>query len=59
MQVTGEQVSWCSKQYTLQNAHEWNVIKLEDVDSILDCDTLDIFDILYSLVSPESINLIT
>ncbi len=27
----------------LQNAHKWNVIKLEDVDSILDCDTLDIF----------------
>ncbi len=43
----------------LQNAHKWNVIKLEDVDSILDCDPLDIFDILYSLVSPESINLIT
>ncbi len=53
MQVTGEQVS-----IPIQNAHKWNVIKLEDVDSILDCDRLDIFDILYSLVSPERINLI-
>ncbi len=40
----------------IQNAHKWNVIKLEDVDSILDCDRLDIFDILCSLVSPERIN---
>ncbi len=33
----------CSKQYTKQNAHEWNDIKLDDVDPILDCDRLDIF----------------
>ncbi len=42
----------------IHNAHTWNVIKLGDVDSILDCDRLDIFHILYSLVSPEIINLI-
>ncbi len=47
-----------TKQYTIQNAHKWNDIKLEDVDSILDCDRLDIFYNLYSLVSPERINLI-
>ncbi len=29
----------------IQNAHKWNGIKLEDVDSILDCDRLDIVDI--------------
>ncbi len=43
----------------IQNTHKWNVIKLEDVDSILDCDRVDIFYNLYSLVSPEIINLIT
>ncbi len=35
----------------IQNTHKWKVIKLEDVDSILDCDRVDIFDNLYSLVS--------
>ncbi len=39
-------------------AHKLNVIKLEDADSILDCDRVDIFYNLYSLVSPERINLI-
>ncbi len=53
-----KQVSGCSKHYTIQNAHKWNDIKLEDVDSILDCDRLDIFYNLYSLVSPERIKLI-
>ncbi len=48
----------CSKQYTIQNAHKWNDIKLDDVDSILDCDRLDIFYNLYSLVYPERIKLI-
>ncbi len=41
------------KQYTIQNAHECNDIKLDDVDSILDCDRLDIFYNIYRLVSPE------
>ncbi len=51
MQAHVNQVRWCSKQYTIQNAHKWNDIKLEDVDSILDCDRLDIFYNLDSLVS--------
>ncbi len=42
----------------IQNAHTWNGIKLEDVDSILDCDRVDRFDNLYSLVSTEMINMI-
>ncbi len=42
----------------IQNAHKWNGINLEDVDSILDCDRVDRFDNSYSLVSPEIINLI-
>ncbi len=49
---------WCSKQYTIQNAHKLNDIKLDDVDSILDCDRLDIFYNLYSLVYAEKIKLI-
>ncbi len=44
--------------FTYILAHQLNVIKLEDVDSILDCDRVDIFYNLYSLVSPERINLI-
>ncbi len=43
---------------SIQNAHKWNVIKLEDVDSIFDCDRVDIFYNLYSLVSTERIHLI-
>ncbi len=44
--------------YNTEYAHKWNDIQLEDVDSILDCDRLDIFYNLYSLVSPEIIKLI-
>ncbi len=43
MQGSADDVRLCSKQYTNTDAHKWNDIKLEDVDSILDCNRPDTF----------------